>query len=809
SSLTPDPRFGLLSPFSTSKVRTPSGKTRTSSSKQTALLSDPANPRSLLSLTRTTTVNGRTATSTFDVPARRSTETSPALRTRVTTFDATGLPVQTQHGTLAPVTFGYDTRGRLTSIANGSRTMSIGYDSLNRMASSTDSLGRTTGFAYDAADRVTTQTLPDGRVVSFSYDAAGNVTGVTPSSRPVHSFTFNSVDLPSTYAPPAVTPGGTTTYGYDLDHHITSILRPDAKTIAFGYDAAGRLSSVVADSSNYAYVYDGVGNLHSITRGSDALTYTYDGALLTAAAWTGAVQGSVSYQYDNDFRLTGETAAGVPVTYGYDNDGLLTRAGALSLTRDAANGLLTGTTFDAITDSWTYNEFSEPLTYDALQAMDPIFSEHVTRDAAGRIATRTETEYGQSRAYGYTYDDAGRLTDVTVDATNASHYVYDPNGNRLSRTTPPGSESGTYDAQERLLTYGGATYAYGANGELQSKVDTSGTTSYTYDELGNLTHVVLPNGDVIDYVIDGQSRRVGKKVNGTLVRQWLYRSELQIAAELDGAGNLISRFVYGTRSNVPDLMIRDGVTYRILSDHLGSPRVILAPGDTVAAQRITYDEFGNVLSDSNPGFQPFGFAGGLLDQHTRLTRFGARDYDARVGRWTAKDPMGFNGGDTNLYAYVHGDPITFIDPRGTTPQDKWYGHNERPFRDWVHDEKHADGRNDDYDQDEMDEKYEEWVAEGKPDPRRKKGRDKGDSEFCELPQAQTSSNIMNALDRLALKPPNPCILAFGLLGAAVGGVAGTVVPVAGNVAGVAAGFAVGGAIGGAAVGLIGGYIGCR
>jgi RHS repeat-associated protein len=83
-----------------------------------------------------------------------------------------------------------------------------------------------------------------------------------------------------------------------------------------------------------------------------------------------------------------------------------------------------------------------------------------------------------------------------------------------------------------------------------------------------------------------------------------------------------------------------------------------------SALDTTFDEFGNVLTDTNPGFQPFGFAGGLCDADTRLVRFGSRDYDALTGRWTAKDPILVRGGDTNLYAYVGGDPINRTDPSG-------------------------------------------------------------------------------------------------------------------------------------------------
>jgi len=111
-------------------------------------------------------------------------------------------------------------------------------------------------------------------------------------------------------------------------------------------------------------------------------------------------------------------------------------------------------------------------------------------------------------------------------------------------------------------------------------------------------------------------------------------------------------------------MVKGATTYRIVSDHLGSPRLVIDTATGAIAQRMDYDAFGNVLVDTQPGFQPFGFAGGLYDPDTKLVRFGARDYDPEVGRWTAKDPIRFAGGDANLYGYVVGNPVNLVDPNG-------------------------------------------------------------------------------------------------------------------------------------------------
>jgi len=187
--------------------------------------------------------------------------------------------------------------------------------------------------------------------------------------------------------------------------------------------------------------------------------------------------------------------------------------------------------------------------------------------------------------------------------------------------------------------------------------------TYQYDGTGNLLGATLPNGTHITYLLDGKGRRVGVKVNGVLTQGFLYDGS-RLVAQLNGSNQLVCQFVYATRANVPDYMVKSGATYRIFSDHLGSPRLLVDASTGQIAQRVDYDEFGNVLVDTNPGFQPFGFAGGLYDQTTKLVHFGAREYAPSIGRWLTKDPILFAGGDTNLYGYTLADPINLIDSDG-------------------------------------------------------------------------------------------------------------------------------------------------
>jgi len=162
-------------------------------------------------------------------------------------------------------------------------------------------------------------------------------------------------------------------------------------------------------------------------------------------------------------------------------------------------------------------------------------------------------------------------------------------------------------------------------------------------------------------------RKVAKRVNGSIAEKYLWQDATTLLAVLDATDAVIQRFEYAD-GRMPVAMTSAGAVYYMAYDQVGSLKIVTDASGT-AVKRIDYDSFGNILSDSNPVFSvPFGFAGGLHDRDTGLVRFGARDYDPATGKWTAKDPIDFAGGDLNLLGYCQSDPVNWVDPSGEIGQ---------------------------------------------------------------------------------------------------------------------------------------------
>ena len=350
---------------------------------------------------------------------------------------------------------------------------------------------------------------------------------------------------------------------------------------------------------------------------------------------------------------------GITETYSYDNDGLLTGSGAYTLTRDVQNGYVTQLTDGTLTQYRSYNGYGE-LT----ELSDNTFTYQLTeRDNSGAITQKKEIINGITVTYDYTYDDMGRLIEVKKDGSITEAYTYDNNGNRLSATVNGVSTIASYTLDDQLEVYGDNSYRYDDDGYLVEKITPDGTTTYDYGTMGELREVNTPS-QTITYQHNALNQRTAKLINGQVVEKYLWADLTTLLAIYDANDNLVQRFEYADQRMPVSMTTVDNTKYYLHYDQVGSLRAVSDTSGNIVKE-VVYDTFGNIVSDSDEEFYvPFGFAGGLYDPDTKLTRFGYRDYDSFTGKWTAKDPIGFEGGDSNLYGYVLGDPVNFVDPEG-------------------------------------------------------------------------------------------------------------------------------------------------
>jgi RHS repeat-associated protein len=119
----------------------------------------------------------------------------------------------------------------------------------------------------------------------------------------------------------------------------------------------------------------------------------------------------------------------------------------------------------------------------------------------------------------------------------------------------------------------------------------------------------------------------------------------------------------------------DGSEAWYLADHLGSERGLMDNTGTLR-DSINYDAFGNA-TESNPSYgDRFKWTGQEFDSSTNLQLNGMRYYDPATGRWTSQDPLGFGGGDSNLYRYATNSPVGNVDPTGMSenPEEVFLGY---------------------------------------------------------------------------------------------------------------------------------------
>ena len=368
---------------------------------------------------------------------------------------------------------------------------------MGRLSSLTDPLGRQTTLARDTRGRVETVTYPDATTQTLTYDGAGNLTR--------RQYT-DGVDL---------------TYTYDELNRLTN-----SNGLAFGYDKEGRITRTTNETARrgvqpdipntvfYDATYDAAGRLKtaSYNGGATVVTYTYDAnsGLLTNVT-DSLSSASVSFIYDNDFRLTGITRSnGINMNWTLDNAGQPTRIQDgtvldLQYTFDAAGRIASANISAPLTPEVGLTAGSVANTYDAASQ-----SAESTYDARGRRTVDGNRSYS--------WDDADRLTALSGGTT----LTYSGLGDVIERTANAQTSSFHYhyavDGKPLVAEEQNSTidkfYVYTPGGRLLYLIDVANGNQarfYHFDYAGNTLALSDSGGVVTDaYAYTPFGREVGR-----------------------------------------------------------------------------------------------------------------------------------------------------------------------------------------------------------------------------------------------------------------------------------------------------------
>ena len=268
----------------------------------------------------------------------------------------------------------------------------------------------------------------------------------------------------------------------------------------------------------------------------------------------------------------------------------------------------------------------------------------------------------------YSYDKAGRLQTAHLDGRLICQCQYDKEGRRTQDSLPATAGSYhrdyRYTVENRLQSAGDNTYTHDKSGFRSIWSSDGRYTLYEYAPDYRLLKMEVEGEDhVFEFSHDDNGQRETKFFNGQMVEAYKWLDFTRLAGFYDGQN--IFEFAYEDEARTPHAMRRDdGAVAYLFYDQVGSLRVV-ADMDGNVIKEVLYDPFGGIIEDTNPDLSiPIGFAGGLHDRDLDFVRFGWRDYDTLTSRWTAPDPMGDAGGDSDWYGYCLDDPVNGADSLG-------------------------------------------------------------------------------------------------------------------------------------------------
>lgn len=575
----------------------------------------------------------RAETFAYNAAGRLSTRTEPGGNTTTYHYDAANRLSSWVDGLNQSHSFTYDSRGLLLTSADPlGRITSRGYDSVGRLTTVTDPLSRTTQYAYDAIRRLTQVTDPGGLVASQGYDANSDRTSFTD---PASNSTTIGFDAGGRITSETTPLGNATTYAYDTQRGLlNSVTLPSGSSTTFTYDAAGRTSSLMDSVGSQSYTRDSLGRILTVTENGKTLTRVYD-ALGRLTSYTDGVGNVMGYQYDGIGRLTALIYPnGSKVTYGYSP------AGNLSTVTDWA-GRVTSYSYDILnrlTGISRPNGTTQTRTYDAASQLLQI-----AELAPDGVTVIFSGNYG--------FDAAGQITNETT----------------VPVAPPPiANSTQTYDADNRLLSHNGAATTFDANGNLLAVAQGFSPATFSYDARNRLSAA-----GALSYTYDAENRRVAlTDPTGTTVYAVNPNAPLDQVLVRTTPDGTQTYYVYGLGL----LYEQTGASVSYYHSNFRGDTVALSDSSGKVTDTVAYDVFGAVVSRTGTSSTPFLFNGlyGVQTDSNGLYYHRSRYYSPILRRFLNQDTILGEISvpqSLNRFAYVNGNPISFIDPFGTIQTD--------------------------------------------------------------------------------------------------------------------------------------------
>jgi RHS repeat-associated protein len=538
----------------------------------------------------------------------------------------------------------------------------IEYDAAGNVIRSTDQTGRISSFEYDAAHRLVQVKDPALQITRYEYNPRSNLIAVVDAINQRYTFNYDALSRVTT----ASRAGLQMSFVYDGAGNRTQRTDYNNMTTGFDYDALNRLIAInFPDSSSANYGYDKLSRLTSASNVNGTLSFTYDN--LGRVAVTTDVWGEVlDYTYDANGRRTRlSLGATTKATYAYDSLNRLIKItdgsrDAVSYAYDVTGKLTSRSLPNNVDTFYSYDGLDRLTQLSDRKGNKVIADNQYSYNNAGNVTQNID----QSGIHGYGYDVLDRLISATYTGAPNEAYAYDGVGNRTSS-----HRSATYGYQpfNRLTNSSAASYLYDNNGNMISKSDATGTTQFGWDFEDRLTQTVMPTTGSVTYKYDALGRRIQRTPSNGVSTNFVYDGQ-EVVKDINSDGSSVN---YLNGPGVDNKIRQQGSsrsnTYYFSQDRLGSTTALTGPNGRLI-ERSSYDAYGNSSGSTRTRY---GFTGRERDPDTSLIYYRARWYDPQLGRFISEDPIGLAGG-INQFAYVSNNPQNATDPSGLYEIDVHY-----------------------------------------------------------------------------------------------------------------------------------------